>query len=67
MNKRRRRTNRLCIALEVMKIDKNHYEEINQIRKIQLELNLTFNDAKIVYKERLKIDSIEDLIFNSQS
>jgi hypothetical protein len=50
-----------------MKIDKNHYEEINQIRKIQLELNLTFNDAKIVYKERLKIDSIEDLIFNSQS
>jgi hypothetical protein len=67
MNKRRRRTNRLCIALEVMKIDKNYYEEINQIRKIQLELNLTFNDAKIVYKERLKIDSIEDLIFNSQS
>jgi|Laugresp1bdmlbsn_1035097.scaffolds.fasta_scaffold137527_2 hypothetical protein len=66
MNKRRR-TNRLCIALEVMKIDKNYYEEINQIRKIQLELNLTFNDAKIVYKERLKIDSIEDLIFNSQS
>jgi hypothetical protein len=66
MNKRRR-TNKLCIALEVMKIDKNYYEEINQIRKIQLELNLTFNDAKIVYKERLKIDSIEDLIFNSQS
>jgi hypothetical protein len=66
MNKRRR-TNRLCIALEVIKIDKNYYEEINQIRKIQLELNLTFNDAKIVYKERLKIDSIEDLIFNSQS
>lgn len=66
MNKRRR-TNRLCIALEVMKIDKNYYEEINQIRKIQLELDLTFNDAKIVYKERLKIDSIENLIFNSQS
>jgi hypothetical protein len=64
---RRKRTNRLCIALEVIKIDKNYYDEINQIRKIQLELDVTFNDAKIVYKERLKIDSIEDLIFNSQS
>jgi hypothetical protein len=67
MNRRRKRTNRLCIALEVIKIDKNYYDEINQIRKIQLELDVTFNDAKIVYKERLKIDSIEDLIFNSQS
>jgi hypothetical protein len=67
MNRRRKRTNRLCIALEVIKIDKNYYDEINQIRKIQLELDITFNDAKIVYKERLKIDSIEDLIFNSQS
>ena len=61
---RRKRTNRLCIALEVMKIDKNYYEEINQIRKIQMEEDITFNDAKIIYNERKKIDVIENLIFN---
>lgn len=64
---RRKRTNRLCIALEVMKIDKNYYDEINQIRKIQTEMDITFNDAKLIYNERKKIDVIEDLIFNSQS
>lgn len=64
---RRKRTNRLCIALEVMKIDKNYYEEINQIRKIQMEEDITFNDAKLIYNERKKIDVIENLIFNSQS
>jgi uncharacterized membrane-anchored protein YitT (DUF2179 family) len=61
---RRKRTNRLCIALEVMKIDKNYYEEINQIRKIQTENDITFNDARLIYNERKKIDVIEDLIFN---
>lgn len=61
---RRKRTNRLCIALEVMKIDKNYYEEINQIRKIQMEEDITFNDAKLIYNERKKIDVIENLIFN---
>jgi hypothetical protein len=64
---RRKRTNRLCIALEVMKIDKNYYDEINQIRKIQTEMDITFNDARLIYNERKKIDVIEDLIFNSQS
>jgi hypothetical protein len=63
---RRKRTNRLCIALEVMKIDKNYYNEINQIRKIQTEMDITFNDARLIYNERKKIDVIEDLIFNSQ-
>lgn len=61
---RRKRTNRLCIALEVMKIDKNYYEEINQIKKIQIEEDITFNDAKLIYNERKKIDVIENLIFN---
>lgn len=61
---RRKRTNRLCIALEVMKIDKNYYDEINQIRKIQTENDITFNDARLIYNERKKIDVIEDLIFN---
>lgn len=61
---RRKRTNRLCIAYEVMKIDKNYYEEINQIRKIQVEENITFNDAKFIYNERKKIDVIEQLIFD---
>lgn len=61
---RRKRTNRLCIALEVMKIDKNYYDEINQIRKIQTEEDITFNDARLIYNERKKIDVIEDLIFN---
>jgi hypothetical protein len=64
---RRKRTNRLCIAFEVMKIDRNYYDEINQIRKIQMEENITFNDARLIYNERKKIDVIEDLIFNSQS
>lgn len=64
---RRKRTNRLCIAFEVMKIDRNYYDEINQIRKIQMEQNITFNDARLIYNERKKIDIIEDLIFNSQS
>ena len=64
---RRKRTNRLCIAFEVMKIDRNYYDEINQIRKIQMEENITFNDARLIYNERKKMDIIEDLIFNSQS
>ena len=50
-----------------MKIDRNYYDEINQIRKIQMEENITFNDARLIYNERKKIDIIEDLIFNSQS
>lgn len=63
IKQKRNRTNRLCIALEIIKIDKNYYEEINQIRKIQVEKDITFNDAKLIYQERLKIDSIENEIF----
>ena len=63
IKQKRKRTNRLCIALEIIKIDKNYYEEINQIRKIQVEKDVTFNDAKLIYQERLKIDSIENEIF----
>jgi len=64
---KRKRTNRLCIAIEIIKIDANYYDEVNQIRKIQTENDITFNNAKLIYNERKKIDVIEDLIFNSQS
>lgn len=58
----RPRTRRVCIAFEVSKINKEHNERINQIRKIQLENDITFNEAKAIYNKRMKKNNEVELL-----
>jgi hypothetical protein len=65
----RPRTNRVCIELVSNLLEDKHQEEINLIRKIQMEENVKFNEAKKIYKQRLMnpISQLEQELFGSQS
>ena len=65
----RKRTNRVCIALVGELLETKHLEELNSIRKIQMEENVKFNEAKKIYKQRLMnpISQLEVKLFGSQS
>lgn len=52
--KKRPRTLRVCIASEVQRIDRDYKYMINSIKKIQLENDITFSDAKFIYEQRTK-------------
>lgn len=63
----RPRTNRICIELVSNLLEAEHQEEINLIRKIQMEENVKFNEARKLYKKRKTspIDVLEDKLFNN--
>jgi len=64
----RPRTNRVCIELVSNLLEAEHQEEINLIRKIQMEENVKFNEARKLYKKRKTkspIDVLEDKLFNN--
>ena len=62
----RPRTNRVCIELVSNLLEAEHQEEINLIRKIQMEENVKFNEARKLYKKRRNpIDVLEDKLFNN--
>ena len=62
----RPRTNRVCIELISNLLEAEYQEEINLIRKIQMEENVKFNEARKLYKKRRNpIDVLEDKLFNN--
>ena len=65
----RPRTNRVCIELVSNLLEAEYQEEINLIRKIQMEENVKFNEARKLHKQRTKkanpIDVLEDKLFNN--
>ena len=62
----RPRTNRVCIELVSNLLEDEYQEEINLIRKIQMEENVKFNEARKLYKKRRNpIDVLEDKLFNN--
>lgn len=66
----RPRTNRVCIELVSNLLEAEYQEEINLIRKIQMEENVKFNEARKLYKKRRDkqtnpIDVLEDKLFNN--
>jgi hypothetical protein len=66
----RPRTNRVCIELVSNLLEAEYQEEINLIRKIQMEENVKFNEARKLYKKRREkqtnpIDILEDKLFNN--
>lgn len=63
----RPRTNRVCIELVSNLLEAEYQEEINLIRKIQMEENVKFNEARKLYKKRKTnpIDVLEDKLFNN--
>ena len=66
----RPRTNRVCIELVSNLLEAEYQEEINLIRKIQMEENVKFNKARKLYKKRRDkqtnpIDVLEDKLFNN--
>jgi hypothetical protein len=62
----RPRTNRVCIELVSNLLEAEYQEEINLIRKIQMEENVKFNEARKLYKKRRNpIDALEDKLFNN--
>jgi hypothetical protein len=64
--RKRPRTNRVCIELVSNLLEAEYQEEINLIRKIQMEENVKFNEARKLYKQRRNpIDMLEDKLFNN--
>lgn len=65
----RKRTNRVCIELVSNLLEAEYQEEINLVRKIQMEENVKFNEAKKIYKQRLMnpVSQLEAELFGSQS
>lgn len=69
IKKKRPRTRRVCIALVGQLLEDEYQEELNQIRKIQMEENIKYNQAKNIYKQRFgnPIERLEIELFGSQS
>jgi hypothetical protein len=64
IKQKRPRTNRVCIADVAHSLEMEYKERINQIKKIQMESNLTFKQAEKIYNTiNNPLDLIERELF----
>lgn len=49
-NRRKPRTNRVCVAFEIQKIDTKYNNELYEIKRIQIAENVTYKHALYLYE-----------------